>query len=113
MSRDARIARARPGRMAPPVPAGRSKPGAFQAVLPRGGERLVQVLDDVVDVLDADREPHQILGDAGGCELLGRELAVGGGGRMGGEGLGVADVDQPGDELQRVDEPSPPPRARP
>jgi hypothetical protein len=60
--------------------------------------------DDVVDVLDAHRDAHQILRDAGARQFLGVELAVRGRGRVAGERLGVADVDQPQDHLQRVDE---------
>src|SRR5690606_29878241 len=69
-----------------------------------GSEGLVNVGDDVVDVLDAHRNPHKVLGDAGGGEFFGVELAVGCRGRVAGQGFGVADIDQTIDHLEAVDE---------
>ena len=40
-------------------------------------KRLIEIGEDVVDVLDADRQPHIAIGDAGLRLLLGRELRVG------------------------------------
>ena len=37
----------------------------------RRGEGLVQVLEDVVDVLDADRQAHHVLAYAGTLQFLG------------------------------------------
>src|ERR1700733_6780503 len=68
------------------------------------GQSLVDVVDDVVDVLDADRKPDRLRPDAGLHQLLVGQLAVGGGGRMDGEGLGVAQIEQPLDELERIEE---------
>ena len=59
------------------------------------GQRLVQVGDDVVDRLDTDREAHIVVGDAGELLLLGRELAVGGAGRVDRQALRVAGAWQP------------------
>ena len=42
------------------------------------GERLVDVLDDICTVLDADRQPDGLGQDAGHALLFGRHLAVGG-----------------------------------
>src|SRR3990167_10771311 len=47
-----------------------------------GLQRLLQVGEDVVDMLDADRQADQILGHPGLGQLLLVELAVGGGGRV-------------------------------
>src|SRR6202041_2675061 len=54
-----------------------------------------QSLVDVVDVLDADGQADRLRPDAGLHQLLAGQLAVGGGGRMDGEGLGVAQIEQP------------------
>src|SRR5690606_22301217 len=73
------------------------------AVPPSGSrERLLEVADDVVDVLDADREPDGLRRDARGALFLLRELAVRGGRRVAGQRLGIADVDQPLEQLERV-----------
>src|SRR5579864_6008316 len=55
-------------------------------------QRLVQVRDDVVDGLEADREPDHV--GTGACRhlLLGRELPVRGRGRMEDQRARVADV---------------------
>ncbi len=53
-------------------------------------------------MLDADRQSHHVFGDAGLLHFLGAELAVGGGRRVAGEALGVADVHQARDQLQRI-----------
>lgn len=55
-------------------------------------------------MLDADGETDRVLGHAGLVELGGRELAVGGGRGMRRQGAHVADVDQAGEELERVEE---------
>src|SRR5581483_1378202 len=65
-------------------------------------QRLVDVLDDVVDVLDADRETDGLRQHAGHALLLRRHLAVRRRGGMAGQRLGVADIDEAGDQLQRV-----------
>src|ERR1700759_1565693 len=68
-----------------------------------GGRGLVQGLvdvgDDVVDVLDADGGADRLRPDTGLHQLLVGQLAVGGGGRMDGQGLGVSQIEQPLDEL--------------
>src|SRR3546814_19517260 len=55
-------------------------------------------------MLDADRQAHEILGHAGAGELFRVELAVCRRRRMAGERFRVADIDQPQDHLERVDE---------
>jgi len=63
-------------------------------------KRLVEVRDDVVDVLDPDREADEVVRDAGG-ELLRRgELLVRRGRRVDHEALRVADVREVGEELR-------------
>jgi len=49
------------------------------------GQRLLQVGDDVVDVLDADRQAHHVGRYAGLGQFRRRQLAVGGRGRVAGE----------------------------
>ena len=70
-------------------------------------QRLVEIGDDVVDMLDADRQPDIVVGHAGRLLLLGRELRVGGGRRMDGERARVADIGDVIEELERVDELAP------
>jgi len=59
-----------------------------------GGQRLVQIGDDVVAMLNTDRQTDGFRRHAG-LALLGlRHLAMGGGSRMAGQRFGVADIDQ-------------------
>jgi hypothetical protein len=74
-------------------------------VLLGGGEGLVEVRDQVVHVLDADRQPHEVLRHAGVVELLGGELRVRRGRVVDRQRLGVADVGEVAEQLQRLDEP--------
>ena len=69
-----------------------------------GFDRLVEIGDDVADVLDAHREPHHFRRHAGGGLLLRRQLLVRGRGGVDHQRLGVADVRQQAEQLQRVDE---------
>src|SRR5690606_3732407 len=69
-----------------------------------GGEALLEVGDDVVDRLEADREAHQARVDARGELLLLGELAVGRRGRVDGEAAHVADVGDVAVQGQRLDE---------
>src|SRR5690606_29491226 len=70
----------------------------------RLGEGLVDIGDDVVDMLDAHRNAHQVFRNASPRQLFRAELAVRGRSRVAGQRLGVADIDQPQDHVQRVDE---------
>jgi len=45
-------------------------------------ERLIEVVDDVVDVFDADAEPHHLWTHPGFALFLNRHLPMGGRGRM-------------------------------
>ena len=53
-------------------------------------------------MLNADAQAYRSRADAGGHLLRGRHLPVGGRGRMAGQGLGIAEVDEALEELQRV-----------
>src|ERR1700761_6011432 len=80
-------------------------PGLFRRLEPMaagGRERLVDVFDNVGAVLDADRQADGFGQDAGHALLLGRHLAMGGRRRMTCERFGIANIDQPGDQLQRI-----------
>jgi hypothetical protein len=55
-------------------------------------EGLVDVGDDIVHVLDADRQPHELGCDARRLQLVVRELGVGRRGGVDDERLGVADI---------------------
>jgi hypothetical protein len=61
--------------------------------------RLVQIGDLVVEVFDADRQQHRVFADTGLGQVLCIELAVGGGGRVAGQRLGIADIDQARDSF--------------
>ena len=76
----------------------------LEPLMPRAclRQRLVDILDDVGGVLDADRKPDGLGQNARHPLLFGRHLAVGGRSRMTGERFRVADIDQPGDQLQRI-----------
>src|SRR5687767_14751566 len=72
--------------------------------LARGAERLVEIGDDVVDMLDADRQPDIIVRDAGRQLLLCGQLGVRGRGRVNREAARIADIGDVVEQLQRVDE---------
>jgi hypothetical protein len=67
-------------------------------------ERLLEVSDQVVFVLDAARQPDQTLGDADGLTLILGKRKVCGGGGVGGEGLDAAKRLSAEEELDRAEE---------
>src|SRR5699024_10909322 len=71
----------------------------------RRGDRLVEVPEDVLHVLEAHRDADEVGPDAAGDELLRGELAVRGRGRVQDEGARVPDVRQVRGELQVLDHP--------
>ena len=77
---------------------------AYSAGAPRagGGERLIEIFEDVVDMLEADADADRLRPHARLELLLGGHLPMGGRGGMAGERPRVADVDQPLDQPQRV-----------
>src|SRR5690606_15415301 len=70
-----------------------------------GVQGLREVGENVVDMLNADRQADHVFRHAGCRELFRVELAVRGRGRVAGERLGVADVHQTQNQLQGVNEP--------
>src|SRR5690606_10877455 len=69
------------------------------------GQTFFDVLDDVVDVLDADRQAHELRRDAGRPLLLLVELRMRRRRRMDRETLRVSDVREVAEELEPFDEP--------
>src|SRR6478735_3897693 len=86
------------------VPAHRRPTWAAVGRSTGSGEAGLEVGDDVLDRLQADRQPHETGLDAGGHLLLLGELRVGGGRRMDGEAADVADVGHVAVQRQGVDE---------
>src|SRR5215204_7653073 len=70
----------------------------------RGREGLVEIVDDVLNILDADGQPHNPRQDAGVDELLLGELRVRRRGGVDDERLRVADVGEVAREVYRLDE---------
>ena len=68
-------------------------------------EGLIEVGDNVVDVLDPDAQSDHLGTNASGFELICGHLPVRRRSRMAGQRLGVANIDQPLDETERVVEP--------
>lgn len=68
-------------------------------------QRLLQICLQVIDMLDANRQAHHVLRDAGFGQFGRIELAVGGRCRMGRQRFGVADIHQPREQLQRIEHP--------
>src|SRR5437762_4518319 len=64
----------------------------------------MEIPDEIVHVLEPDRQPHRAGGDSGCGELLVRELAMRSGGGMDDEALRVADVGEVAPERERLDE---------
>ena len=62
-------------------------------------DRLFQIGDDVVDILDADRQAHHFGSGARLLQLLGRQLAVGRRGRMDDERARVAEIGEMREQL--------------
>ena len=67
-----------------------------------GRQGLIEVGQKVVDMLDADRQTNHVRAHTGFLEFVRIELAVRGGGRVTGQRLGITDIDQPGEQLQRI-----------
>ena len=76
-------------------------------------QRLDEIGEDVVDMLDADRQAHIAVVDAGRELLLGRELRMRGRGGMDRQAARVADIGDVVEQLQRIDERAGRPRAPP
>lgn len=58
-------------------------PPPTQTLLPGGLEQsLIQIADQIVGILDPDGKPQHVWPGPGGDLLFGRQLPMGGGGRM-------------------------------
>src|SRR2546421_10568478 len=73
----------------------------------RLGQRLLEVPEDVLEVLDPDRDPDQLGPDPGRAQLLGVELLVRRRAWMADQRLRVAHVGYVREELHRLDAPLP------
>ena len=69
-----------------------------------GIERLRQVGDDVVDMLDPHRQPHIALGHTGIALLVGCQLRMRGRSRMNGQRARIADIGDVVEEPEGIDE---------
>ncbi len=68
------------------------------------GQPALEIGDDVVDVLEADRKAHIAIGHAG-CDLIaGAELGMRRGRGVDGEASRIADIGDVVEQLKRVDE---------
>jgi hypothetical protein len=85
------------------TPLAHSRIGADGQVL-RDRECLVEIGNDVVDVLDADRKPNVALGNACARLLFNCELGMCGAGRVNGERASVADIGDVIEHLEAVNE---------
>src|ERR1700736_1381490 len=91
----------------PPVATNVSWPFTVNCIasrLLRNTERLAEVVGDVGDGFDADRQSHQFLPDARGLELSSIHLLMGGACGVNDQRLGVADIGQMADHSQGLDE---------
>src|SRR6185437_217078 len=86
--------------LAPRPPAVPRSPGYGPLGDPQGP---VEIPGDVVQILDADRHPHQIRADPCLDLILRTELLMGGGSRVNDQALGVADVGQVREEAEAID----------
>src|SRR5690606_34740799 len=68
------------------------------------GQRVGEVGDEVVDVLDADREADEAVGDAEGGAVLGGDAGVGHDGGVFDEGLDAAEALGEGEEVDAFEE---------
>ena len=69
----------------------------------RLAQRTVQIGDDVLDTLQAYRDPHHAVAQTDGGPALRTHRAVGGGGRVGDQRLGIAEVVGDVDQGQLVE----------
>src|SRR5690606_14591795 len=83
--------------------AGYARPLLTQAV-PRSAQRRPDVGDEVGDILDADRQPQQVIADARRPPLLRGHGAVAHGGRIAGKALDAAQAFGQGEHPQSLQE---------
>ena len=83
---------------------GRERIDALLGRLQPGGHKgLLEIIDDVFDVFQAETHPDEVRGDAAFDLLFVGQLLVRGDPRVDDEGLGVADVGEMAAQLQVVD----------
>src|SRR4249919_1928784 len=66
-------------------------------------ERVGEVGDEIVGILDPDRDPHQIIGDPERLLALVGDRQMGHRGRRAGQGLGAAEADCKMGDAQRIE----------
>ena len=76
-------------------------------------QRLTEILENVVDVLDAHAEPNHLRRDANLRLLLRRELPVRSGRRMTRQRLGIAHIHHALEQAERIEALPARPRSRP
>ena len=81
--------------------ADRSRRRPVEPARSSSGNRLVEIGDDVVDVLDADRQADHVGRGACKLQLILRQLAVGGRGRVDDQRARVADIGEVREQLHR------------
>src|SRR5271154_2355863 len=84
-----------------------SRLGSLSRLVPAGcrgccGQRLIEIFEYVLNVLDADTEPDCFRADASSTLLLRSHLPMGGRSGMAAQRAGVADVYQSLDKLERI-----------
>jgi hypothetical protein len=67
-----------------------------------GFDRVLQVFADIAGVFQSHRQPQQAGGHAQFFARLGRELEMGGGGGVGDQAFGVAQIVGNVDQLERI-----------
>ena len=72
------------------------------SALARRSQGLIEVGREVAHILKSDREPHAVVRNAKLRAGVRREPLMGGGGGMGGEAFGVAEIVADLEDLQRV-----------
>src|SRR5207302_889214 len=65
-------------------------------------QRLIEVVDEVINVFDADAEPDRFGSYSSLALFFGRHLSMRAGGRVARQGFGVAQIHEPHNQLKRV-----------
>src|SRR5471030_3038354 len=73
-------------------------------LLLRSRDGLIEIPNDVVHILNSNRDSDEVLAHAGGQLLRIVQLLVGGGGRVNDQALGVTEVGQVREDLHGVDQ---------
>jgi hypothetical protein len=65
-------------------------------------KRAIKILDQIVDVFDANRKTHRLFANTRAGEFFGRQLTMRCRRRVRDKRFGVADIDKSSEQLQRV-----------